>query len=228
MSNIPHILAQHIPPTSLYALEQAVLGWAHARNLINGSTCRKQLAKTCEEFGELAAGLNKGKRALIKDGVGDVLVTLIIANGCVGNGDIFYPADGDCWIDPVPQVSRMDSHQLVLELVKELAYVTEYRLDSEWRTGRMLTLIQALTAASRFAGCSLEECLQAAWLEIKDRKGRMIDGVFVKEADLPPVQPTLGERFDSLTIDEQVQVTYGSGTVRSPEQEAPVPPDYDC
>jgi len=26
--------------------------------------------------------------------------------------------------------------------------------------------------------------VQAAWDEIKDRKGRMIDGVFVKEGDL--------------------------------------------
>ena len=29
-----------------------------------------------------------------------------------------------------------------------------------------------------------DECVKAAWDEIKDRKGRMIDGVFVKEGDL--------------------------------------------
>ena len=29
-----------------------------------------------------------------------------------------------------------------------------------------------------------ENCVQSAWDEIKDRKGRMIDGVFVKEEDL--------------------------------------------
>ena len=28
-----------------------------------------------------------------------------------------------------------------------------------------------------------QECLNAAYLEIKDRKGKMIDGVFVKEGD---------------------------------------------
>ena len=28
------------------------------------------------------------------------------------------------------------------------------------------------------------DCVKAAWDEIKDRKGRMIDGVFVKEGDL--------------------------------------------
>lgn len=31
---------------------------------------------------------------------------------------------------------------------------------------------------------SLTECLQVAYDDIKDRKGKMIDGVFVKESDL--------------------------------------------
>ena len=31
---------------------------------------------------------------------------------------------------------------------------------------------------------TLTECLEVAYNDIKDRKGRMVDGVFVKEADL--------------------------------------------
>ena len=30
---------------------------------------------------------------------------------------------------------------------------------------------------------TLEECLQKAWEDIKDRKGRMVDGVFIKSGD---------------------------------------------
>ena len=30
---------------------------------------------------------------------------------------------------------------------------------------------------------TIEECLENAWDDIKDRKGRMIDGIFVKEGD---------------------------------------------
>ena len=32
---------------------------------------------------------------------------------------------------------------------------------------------------------TLTHCLQEAWIDIKDRKGKMIDGIFVKEQDLP-------------------------------------------
>lgn len=33
-------------------------------------------------------------------------------------------------------------------------------------------------------GYTIEECLEQAYNDIKDRKGKMIDGTFVKEADL--------------------------------------------
>ena len=33
-------------------------------------------------------------------------------------------------------------------------------------------------------GLSLSHCMQVAYNDIKDRKGKMIDGVFVKEGDL--------------------------------------------
>lgn len=42
-----------------------------------------------------------------------------------------------------------------------------------------------LTILAAQHGLEIEECIAAAWSEIKDRKGRMIDGVFVKEADIP-------------------------------------------
>lgn len=33
-------------------------------------------------------------------------------------------------------------------------------------------------------GYTLEDCMYKAWFEIKDRKGKLIDGTYVKEADL--------------------------------------------
>ena len=31
---------------------------------------------------------------------------------------------------------------------------------------------------------TIAQCLSKAWYDIKDRKGRMVDGIFVKEGDL--------------------------------------------
>lgn len=44
--------------------------------------------------------------------------------------------------------------------------------------------VVVLTILAAQYGYSLEECVEAAYNEIKDRKGKMVNGVFVKEADL--------------------------------------------
>lgn len=46
--------------------------------------------------------------------------------------------------------------------------------------------IVVLTILAAQYGVSIPMCVAAAYEEIKDRKGRMVDGVFVKEADLEP------------------------------------------
>ena len=38
-------------------------------------------------------------------------------------------------------------------------------------------------------GLTLAQCLEVAWDDIKDRKGMMVDGVFVKEEDAKVVEP---------------------------------------
>lgn len=43
-----------------------------------------------------------------------------------------------------------------------------------------------LTIMAAQTGIPIEECIGKAWSEIKDRKGRMHNGTFVKEDDLPP------------------------------------------
>lgn len=41
-----------------------------------------------------------------------------------------------------------------------------------------------LTILSMQLGLNIEDCITRAYAEIKDRKGKMINGVFVKEEDL--------------------------------------------
>ena len=63
---------------SFNELELQVIRWAEARKIIPNSNPSIQLLKTVSELGELADATIKGDTAEITDGVGDVLVTLII------------------------------------------------------------------------------------------------------------------------------------------------------
>lgn len=93
--------------------------WSVARNIHEGDL-KAQLSKTVEELGEVANGINKGKPGMIQDGIGDVVVTLVIlAQRC---------------------------------------------------------------------GLSFEDCVATAYNEIKNRQGKMIDGVFVKSSDLEGIE----------------------------------------
>jgi NTP pyrophosphatase (non-canonical NTP hydrolase) len=59
-------------------LEIEVIRWAEARKIIPNAKPHTQLLKAVSEMGELADAEIKGDMLAIKDGVGDVLVCLII------------------------------------------------------------------------------------------------------------------------------------------------------
>ena len=55
-----------------------VINWANDKGLIKPENSFKQFIKTIEEIGEVANALNKDNREALIDGIGDVVVTLII------------------------------------------------------------------------------------------------------------------------------------------------------
>ena len=61
-----------------HELEEKVLQWAKDRQIIPNSNPTAQLMKTMSELGELADATLKNDREGIIDGIGDVLVTLIL------------------------------------------------------------------------------------------------------------------------------------------------------
>lgn len=64
--------------TTFAYLELAIIQWAEARKIIPNSKSYTQLLKCVEELGELASAEIKNEGDKIIDGVGDVIVTLII------------------------------------------------------------------------------------------------------------------------------------------------------
>ena len=69
------------------------------------------------------------------------------------------------------------------EEVNELADAIANDDDAEFQDaiGDCFVVLTIMAAQKDFF---IEDCIAGAYEEIKDRKGRMIDGVFVKEADL--------------------------------------------
>ena len=72
----------------------------------------------------------------------------------------------------------------VLKLMQELGELSDSVCkgkDIKDDIGDMLVVM--LNIATR-NGVTLSECVARAWDDIKDRKGKMVDGIFVKEEDL--------------------------------------------
>ena len=109
------------------------------------------------EAGELAAAIARNNIEGIKDAIGDMCVVEVI-------------------------LSEMDEHAL-----QPLAYA-DWNDDYHWDESRLIRVMLDLVVAQDIAtianryNLTLEECWQAAWDAIKDRKGYMNEqGVFVKE-----------------------------------------------
>ena len=72
----------------------------------------------------------------------------------------------------------------VLKLMQELGELSDSVCkgkDIKDDIGDMLVVMLKIATRN---GVTLSECLARAWDDIKDRKGKMIDGIFVKEEDL--------------------------------------------
>lgn len=68
-----------------------------------------------------------------------------------------------------------------------------------------------LIVLSKQLGLEPLHCLEVAWNEIKDRKGKMIDGTFVKESVFSTthfITPESWEKADKITHDGFVYVKY--------------------
>lgn len=94
-------------------MKNKVLQWAKEKGILEKSTPKDQMLKTVEEVGELAKAIGKNDKEEIKDGIGDITVTIIIQ--------------------------------------------------------------------AELNGLDFDECLESAYEIIAKRKGKMVNGIFVKE-----------------------------------------------
>jgi len=69
----------------------------------------------------------------------------------------------------------------LIEEAGELANAIGKKNDIEFSDaiGDMFVVLTIIAAQN---GMMIEDCIDGAWQEIKDRKGKMIDGIFLKDA----------------------------------------------
>ncbi|CAI3480518.1 MazG-like family protein [Enterococcus cecorum] len=147
--------------------------WSKERGL-NTADPSKQRLKLWEEFGELNASMARNDREGAIDAIGDMLVVMIIYKQQLGYGsnDVFEPKQ-----DNVGLFYSLEDIDLI-DIIGHGIYESGNYIES------LGMVTENLTVLAYRLSTNLEECLAAAYDVIKDRRGKMVNGVFVKESDL--------------------------------------------
>lgn len=157
-------------------LEEKVQQWFIDRNLHEANPV-KQFLKLMEELGELFEGIAKDKPELIFDALGDIQVVMIGFEQQIKNS---------------AQISANQQELELLLMVSSLGNIAQklysHVCHNETQTplikSDLMFLDSVISTISLYNETTAEKCLDEAYEVIKDRKGKMIDGVFVKEEDL--------------------------------------------
>ena len=159
--------------------------WAEDRNIIKGSKPIDQAMKLFSEFGELADNVGKGRDC--RDDIGDVFVVLTIITKQTGR------SVGD-YVDGGVMLRHPHNKENVSELAYFLApFVSYLTIPPQFNGQALVECIRLLRTIASNIGSTLEECVQIAYDDIKDRKGLMHNGVFIKESD-----PSYKEALEKL------------------------------
>lgn len=149
--------------------------WSIDRGLDKADS-KKQMLKLYEEFGELASGIAKGNKEVVKDSIGDVVVVLIILAQQQGLEKI---SDFNIICNRLQESDLMPQASETIGLISLRVRRTKSEVEEP-----IVRLISYLRTIAKYENLKFEDCLSQAWNEIKDRKGKLIDGVWVKEEDL--------------------------------------------
>ena len=176
---------------NLQELIKNIEQWAEDRNLIKGSTPKKQFIKLMEEFGELCSGVSKNKIDVIKDSIGDCFIVLTIL--AKQNGTNIYQSEKEVERIYNGLKDRLYENETIEYSICHISegigglgrtFILTGNINEDVKKRRILFVLSGLVYITYNYNIDFWDCVKAAWDEIKDRKGRMVDGVFVKEGDL--------------------------------------------
>lgn len=172
----------------LRELESKVIDWSTDRNFFGegGATLFAQYLKLREEFGELSGSFAKGK--CMKDDIGDCAVVLINMNRLSG-GEPLLLNKGVLEYDVIKNAFDSMDTSFIDAFLNFDSCIGKLRdsideNDFDDFSDDIASCLVLLKYFSYKNGYDFTECLEHSYNEIKDRKGKMINNVFVKESDL--------------------------------------------
>ena len=168
-----------------------IIDWADERGLNKAEILPMQLEKSREENAELTQAITKyelgNKDAIveIKDAIGDIYVTLVVALKLLKQRETVLHAfrgihlwysndeldtDWNCF----SELLRTTDTDLFKTFMKK------EKIDIEMHR-TIILYINLLDAIAKKYNLELVECVDYAYNQIKNRTGKMIDGSFVKD-----------------------------------------------
>ena len=160
--------------------------WAADRGIYEHSTALAQALKACSETGELCDAVIKNDREAMIDAIGDVAVCLINVS-FMKNENVHIHITRNATSKPAEVVAASVSKTISdLALMVGVDQASGYCPNEIGAYGDICNQIGYalghLSMISKEYDLDFMDCCEAAWEQIKDRKGRMVPGgAFVKE-----------------------------------------------
>lgn len=154
-------------------IRKKVIEWAKDKDLIKPKNAKKQALKMISEIGEVADALCKEDKEALKIEIGDVLVTLIILAEQLSIKNSFA-------LDEEIQLYDSDFICDLIENANDILYFVY--IEEEHPVSNYIDLtLNHLDSVSYNNGLELNDCLKAAYNKISTRKGKTVNGTFIKD-----------------------------------------------
>jgi len=162
-------------------LNDLIIQWASDKDLIKKENATKQYFKLIEEKGELFGSILKNNREEMIDAIGDLQVVKIILCKQLGIDYSNHIDKDSTFYNEVLMLLDLDKTLLIYnELIFRLLKIDNGNITALDRSALELS-IQTLRRIAEIHDTSLEECLSSAYEEIKNRKGKTVNGSFIKD-----------------------------------------------
>ena len=155
--------------------------WAKERKIYEQLTPFDELLKTHEEVGELIKACYDNDKPAIQDAIGDIMVTLI--NYCYFKKIDFVKVYKQIQYDDSEAINiycALTVNDIIAFFLRVIANSSDKPLKVTIfiNVSNILRNLQNITINNN---TTLEECLNIAYNEIKNRTGKIINGKFVKD-----------------------------------------------